>query len=394
MPGPCRRGAAPRERGTCDRGRVGVASASRGRCRVRWGPLLPFAGQRRLRHRRVRPRPGLVTADSDRPARPRQGTAIVTGTATQDLPSLSLDLTRANTTIERVTVDGAAVEPGWMSDGRKLRLSLPRPIAEGSSSRSRSSIRHDRIRWPRPARTARSCPSAPTPARPPTRQGAGTGVLADGADGFLLAAQPNGAHTLFPSNDYPTDKADLTVRLTAPAGMLGVATGQLASVTPNDDGSTTSVWQSRHPVATHVLEMAVGRYELLAGTGPGGLPLRSAVPHRRAHRPGPLLDRVPGYLAWLEDTLGPFPFESVSALRLPDRQHQRHARRADARAHQRREPHALPAGVPVGRCAGPRTSHQWFGDSVSLERWDEKWLSEGHATFYRGAGSRRRPVTA
>ena len=27
-------------------------------------------------------------------------------------------------------------------------------------------------------------------------------------------------------------------------------------------------------------------------------------------------------------------------------------------------------------------SHQWFGDSVSLTRWDEKWLSEGHATYY------------
>ncbi len=29
------------------------------------------------------------------------------------------------------------------------------------------------------------------------------------------------------------------------------------------------------------------------------------------------------------------------------------------------------------------TAHQWFGDSVSLERWDQKWLSEGHATFYQ-----------
>jgi aminopeptidase N len=29
------------------------------------------------------------------------------------------------------------------------------------------------------------------------------------------------------------------------------------------------------------------------------------------------------------------------------------------------------------------TAHQWFGDSVSLTRWDQKWLSEGHATWYQ-----------
>ena len=29
------------------------------------------------------------------------------------------------------------------------------------------------------------------------------------------------------------------------------------------------------------------------------------------------------------------------------------------------------------------TAHQWFGDSVSLVRWDQKWLSEGHATWYQ-----------
>jgi aminopeptidase N len=28
-------------------------------------------------------------------------------------------------------------------------------------------------------------------------------------------------------------------------------------------------------------------------------------------------------------------------------------------------------------------AHQWFGDSVSLVSWDEKWLSEGHATWYQ-----------
>jgi aminopeptidase N len=42
----------------------------------------------------------------------------------------------------------------------------------------------------------------------------------------------------------------------------------------------------------------------------------------------------------------------------------------------------------VSRCAWQgllvhEVAHQWFGDSVSIVSWDEKWLSEGHATWYQ-----------
>lgn len=47
------------------------------------------------------------------------------------------------------------------------------------------------------------------------------------ADGFAVCPQPDSAHTVFPCNDHPSDKADFTCRITVPAGLRGVASGAL-----------------------------------------------------------------------------------------------------------------------------------------------------------------------
>ena len=300
--------------------------------------------------------------------------------ATQDLSEFSLDLTRANTDIVRASLDDTAVPWSWDAAGRKLVIRPPAPIVEGNAF----TLRLVYSARPRPvARTGEDMPlSKPGEDPATTLKVLGRGFLADGSGGFLLAAQPNGAHTLFPANDYPTDKALVTVRLTAPPGMLGVASGALASLTSNADGTTTSVWQSAHPVATHVVGVGVGRYTLLGGTGPDSLPLRFAVPTTDVPLSAPVLARVPAILGWLEQRLGAFPFETFGLLAyagdpsvaileaqtlvlMPDRIF-------DPRV----------AACDVLGAIAHEASHQWFGDDVSLVGWDEKWLSEGHATFY------------
>ena len=131
--------------------------------------------------------------------------------------------------------------------------------------------------------------------------------------------------------------------------------------------------------------MGVGHSTLLTGVGPGGLALRSSVPSTVADIASPVLDGLPELLAWLEDRLGAYPFEAFGLLTYPP---------AASEAILEGQTLVLVPetifGPFVPACASGgdlvhEAAHQWFGDSVSLTRWDEKWLSEGHATFYEWA---------
>jgi aminopeptidase N len=301
-----------------------------------------------------------------------EGRVQVDAVATGELTQLSFDFSRANTTIERVILGGETVEPGTDALGRKLAITPPEPIAIGA----RFSVV---VAWQAvPALVHRTADDEDVPVGPAN----GRGVVGDGDGGFFLAAQPNGAHVLFPSNDYPTDKALFTVHLTVPPGMIGVSTGQLVSQTPGLDGSTTWLYQSEHPVATHVLSVGVGRYSLIHSAGHDGLPLRYAVPTITAPIVGPRLAFIPDVIAWLEDRLVPYPFEAFGIHAYPSSASDAilEAQTMVLMPDQIFDPR-LTSCAALGSVAH-EAAHMWFGDSVSIVSWDEKWLAEGHATFY------------
>lgn len=307
------------------------------------------------------------------------GVIVIDAVATQDLSELSLDLTSSNTTVSRVTVDGTPAQAGNDLLGRKLVVVLPEPRLTGATF----SIR---IAWTaRPLAVTKTGEEVPLPA-PGDAAGVfrttARGFIADGAGGFFLAAQPNGAHTLFPANDHPIDKALFTIRLTAPAGMLGTATGIEANLTANADGTITSVFASRHPVATHVVGIVIGRDTVRWATAASGVPIRFVVPTDLAPIADYRLAGVPDVLAWLESVVGPYPFETLGIALTPNG--------VSAAILEAQTLVLMPATVldpRISACTwlgavAHETSHHWFGDLVSLTRWDEKWLSEGHARYY------------
>jgi aminopeptidase N len=307
-----------------------------------------------------------------------EGRVIVELRSTQALDELSLDLSRGNTRVEQVRVDGRAAAHRSDPLGRKLIVGLDVPAPEGTGLRLE-------VGWTAtPQGVHRLGEGIPLTGPGSDVLRDARGFLSDGDSGFLLAAQPNGAHTLFPSNDHPTDKALVSVRLTAPAGMLGVATGERVEQVAHDDGSTTTTWRSDAPVATHVLALGVGRVMLIESDMPGGPHLRSVVPRALAPLASHRLDDIDEAVRWMQEELGrPYPFGSVGVqLALPG---------ATGAVLEGQTLVLAGAGVLVSRatdCAWTgllvhEVAHQWFGDAVSLVRWDQKWLSEGHATWYQ-----------
>ena len=204
-------------------------------------------------------------------------------------------------------------------------------------------------------------------------------------DGFSTAPQPDVAHTIFPSNDHPSDKADYTFKVTAPAGTIGIATGDKVQEQKNADGSTTSVFVSRYSMPTELVQISVGDFTVIErGKTTNGARLRDVVPVGRAADLEPALQLTKGQLEWLEPYLGKFPFESYGLLPA-------NSDAADAFDFTGLETQTLTLYKPnylkqpenkIGTHMVHELTHSWFGNSVTPADWGDLWLNEGNANYY------------
>ncbi|MEV0534804.1 M1 family metallopeptidase [Kitasatospora sp. NPDC050463] len=284
------------------------------------------------------------------------GTAVLTARALAALPSLELDALGLD--VHAVRVDGRPA--AFRAHDEKLTVVPARAVRRGAAVRVTVDYSAD--------------PAAKLPH---------TGWVPT-ADGFAVAGQPDGAHTVFPCNDHPSDKARFTIAVTAPDGLLGVANGRLTATERRDGGQTTRRYDAREPMATELVQVSVGDYTVRERTGPGGLPLRDVVPTARAADLEPALALTPAQLEWAEQHLGPFPFETHGLLPADtDDPAAFDFTGLETQTLTLYKPNFLRQPEPViGSHMMHELVHSWFGDSVSPHTWADLWLNEGHADFY------------
>ncbi|MER6472526.1 M1 family metallopeptidase [Streptomyces collinus] len=293
----------------------------------------------------------------DATARTVDATATLRIRTDRPLSRFSLDALGLD--IRTVTVDGAAAV--FEQAGEKLRVTPARELAEDAAAVVCVAYSAD------PRRSLAHTAWVPTP------------------DGFAICPQPNSAHTVFPCNDHPSDKADFTFRVTVPSGLRGVANGKLTGTRTLADGRTTYTYRSASPMATELVQITVGDYVVKDRQGPHGLPLRDVVPSARAAALEPALALTPNLVSWLEDRLGvAFPFETYGLLPCNS---------DDAKAFDFTglETQTLTLYKPnfllqeekkIGSHMMHELVHSYFGNLVSPASWSDLWLNEGHADFY------------
>jgi aminopeptidase N len=282
------------------------------------------------------------------------GNATISATATNTIDSLYLDFSGLD--ITEIFVDGVATT--FRRAAGELQVNLPEIAAEGQEFEL--SIAYAGIPEPTPG---------------PFDEPIGWQATDDGA--FVLN-EPTGAPSWYPVNDHPRDRASYEFRITIPAGLEAIANGTLVETVAADDGWVTWVYDAPSEMASYLAMVAIGDFEFEEMRTAGGLLIRNAYDAAFAADAPQNFERTPQMVEFFEELFGPYPFEVYGAAVLDfnwggialetqtfsifDRNY---ARR----------------GISAEPTVAHELAHQWFGNSISPESWDEIWLNEGFATY-------------
>lgn len=207
-------------------------------------------------------------------------------------------------------------------------------------------------------------------------------------DGAFVVNEPIGAQGWFPSNNFPTDKAAFTTSITVPAPLKATGIGELVSNAANGDGTRTWVWSEDDPTSTYLTTATSGDFayternitELLSGTT---LPQfefvdTSATAEEQAEIRADLA-RTEEITNFIADRFGPYPYDSGGAV--VDRAAGiGYALEVATRSHYAGDFETGAPGLSQSTLAH-EISHQWMGNAVTLENWNDIWWQEGMAQW-------------
>jgi aminopeptidase N len=182
--------------------------------------------------------------------------------------------------------------------------------------------------------------------------------------------------TWYPVNDTPTDKATYTFEITVPAGKVAVANGLPSQPAVTENGWTTWFWDAPDAMASYLTTASVGDYVARAPySSPSGVPILDFVDSKltasRLATTNASLAWQPQMITFFESQFGAYPFNSFGSI--VDNDSIGYALETQTRP-------IYSSQASEGTVAH-ELAHMWFGDAVSLERWQDIWLNEGWATF-------------
>ncbi|MGN6162327.1 MAG: M1 family metallopeptidase [Marmoricola sp.] len=193
-------------------------------------------------------------------------------------------------------------------------------------------------------------------------------------DGALTACQPGGAPAWFPCNDRPSNKATYRFVVRVGATYFVVANGNRVAQ-ERRGSSCTWIYEEPHPISTYLACLGIGHYTELPQSG--SVPMAGVVsPVLRSDYAEAFSDQ-PAMLAFFAGLFGPYPFGSYRAvvtdddLEIP----------LEAGSFSTFGSNFLSRDWHAQRLIAHELAHQWFGNSVTIRRWQDIWLHEGFACY-------------
>lgn len=190
-------------------------------------------------------------------------------------------------------------------------------------------------------------------------------------NGVIVAGEPTGAETWYPSNNHPRDKATFAFHITVAKPFVVAANGILQERIDRGDRWTYE-WVMDDPMASYLATIAVGNFEIREKKSKTGVLIRDYLD---ADIRGQVEDStavLPEALDFFSSIFGPYPFDACGVV-----------------VHELEIPFALENQtlIVLGHTFAyeivvvHELAHQWFGDSVSVASWKDIWLNEGFASY-------------
>ncbi|GDY30796.1 M1 family metallopeptidase [Gandjariella thermophila] len=274
------------------------------------------------------------------------GDTVVSGRTTQRLNRFNLDLTGLD--VHAVTVDGRPAAFARSGD-HELVVTPPRPLESGTPVRVE-------VRY------------AGIPKQIPALLGVGGWQISAGGGAFA-AGEPHSATSWYPANDTPRNKATFHLSATVPDGWSVVSNGREQGTT-SSGGWTTFRWAEDTPIATYLTTVAIDHWTLERSRLADGTPVVDAyAPGAEDKRE--LETRLPEILDFLSSKFGPYPQDAAGGIFLADQI-------GFSLETQTRPTYAHWANLAT---IVHENTHQWFGDSVSVDGWRDTCLNECFASY-------------
>ena len=199
------------------------------------------------------------------------------------------------------------------------------------------------------------------------------------ADGVIVAAQPHGSPTWFPCNDRPDDKASYRIAVTTDAGYRVVSNGRL---TEHRRGGSRETWihEQAEPMATYLATVQIGRYAdwKLPAEPSSGVPIQVLAPaDLESGAFTEAFGRQHEMMDVFERLFGPYPFAGYAVvvtaddLEIP----------LESQSLSTFGRNLVRGDWGATRLIAHELAHQWFGNAVTLSRWQDIWLHEGFACY-------------
>jgi aminopeptidase N len=306
--------------------------------------------------------------------KPDLDTLVIVGSEVVDIevakPTDVITLNAVNTSVEAAVIDDDAAAAGAIAfdaGAQTLTLTFPRMIAPGSH----------RLRIGFTAHV--------------NKFGRGLYIVdypTDAGRKRMISThlEPADARRIFPCWDEPSFKASFALTVMVPQDFLAVSNMPIAREDPGGDGLRRVGFEPTPKMSSYLFVLTAGELERSAGD-PDGVSIGVVTTRGKSAQGRYALDSAIGLLKYYNDYFGvKYPLPKLDLIAVPGGfggAMENWGGITFFESHLLFDPQSNPPAARRGIfiVLAHEMAHQWFGDLVTMQWWDNLWLNEGFASW-------------